>query len=537
MKCLLLPLLLALLAKFTNSDDCSLLIDDEHEYFDVNVAKQVSIDCDSFDDDDDSQETNGDYEWRWGDGNQLKTVSKIGSHAYTTPGSYSMQVYVIESSKASVGVELTRGAHVRQCDAAFQGNFGAQFQLLVYAQRSDASNVNGEFELLGSSLGGSERIQVEAEQIVALVLCDRDDAASGYRQHRWTMGDGTEYAMARDAVAVSHRYRRGGSYDAVVHSYGADGGDRQAIARLSVTAARQRCPRGIAVPRPIVVGDLVSIEPCGAALLGDMASARWDFGDGTPLLNVSSAGAGDDMDVDDPVSHRYERAGIYQVLLRVVRAANGDVDTFAADALVADCSSHRDGSDAPSSIEVSGSRSLFGTGSTVFSLCEGVDDSLPGGSSLTEYRWNYGDGAASAYVEHGIVGQHRYTSSGRFVVSCLISAYSPTTDNRQLLYTRSAEFEIATDGRPSPSHSQSSSQVSTTRHVFFIILFVFLGLLAVTVIALAALYVWRRRRRRRLQQQANSPIVGALSSSDAYALLHREDGDEDDDEDDSESQA
>lgn len=300
------------------------------------------------------------YVWRFGDGGRASGARS--THTYSTPGSYSASLTVVDSSGRSSSV--TNQIVVSQGPtAAFA---------LSPTQTFDRTPIT--FDATGSVEGA---------------------AGASIQTYSWSFGDGT---TGTGATAM-HTYATPGTYAVRLTVVDSDGA-RSTVSR-SVIAADQP-PVAVFAPPPglMTVAQPIALDAGGSSdAEGAIAAYAWNFGDG-------STGTG------RTIAHTYGAPGSYSVTL-TVRDSRGQTTTTTHDLAV----------HAPPEASFTFSPALprelatttFDAGATV---------NPDPATSLSSYRWSFGDGATSSDARV----THTYARAGTYIVTLAVADGLGLTD-------------------------------------------------------------------------------------------------------------
>lgn len=164
----------------------------------------------------------------------------------------------------------------------------------------------------------------------------------------------------------------------------------------------------VAVTKPVVINPVVKAsiqtdrnficKPGGitfsATATGNMNTYTWDFGDSSGIVSG----------MENTVTHNFSQKQDYDVILKVVDSS-GCYDTVSTKVTLADPT-------------VKGSLSP-GTGCIPASVTFNTAATIPPGSSIVSYNWNYGDGTTTSAGAN--TSNHVYTATGNYTPSVMIT--------------------------------------------------------------------------------------------------------------------
>ena len=215
---------------------------------------------------------------------------------------------------------------------------------------------------------------------------------------RWDFGDGniSNYATATNP---SHRYASAGTYLVNLTVTNAGGSNSQLRSNyISVSAAAPAAPVAAFTGTPVSGTAPLDVKFTDSSTGTSITDRRWDFGDG----NISNYAA-----ATNP-AHRYVTAGIYSVNLTVTTA--GGSNSLKR-------TNYISVSAPPPATPVA---AFTGTPRTGTAPLEVTFTDSSTGTSITNRRWDFGDGNISNYAT-ATNPSHRYTIPGKYTISLTVT--------------------------------------------------------------------------------------------------------------------
>jgi len=295
--------------------------------------------------------------WLWNFGDGATSAEQNPIHTYTNAGPYTVSLSV--QNEFGLGVE-TKADYILVTDPVGPtASFSAG--PLTIAQ-------GGTVWFGDTSQAGSMAIQSWA----------------------WDFGDG----QTATTQSPSHSYSTAGTYTVKLTVTTAAGSDEELKTGLvTVTAPVPPTVDFTAWPTAVVAGSVVQFADLTLAGSAALQSWAWDFGDGGGSAAKSP-------------THLYTTPGVYTVTLTVTA-----LDGASA------------GSTKPAFITVSSPNgpvadfTVAPTTGLAPLTAQFVDLSQPGGSAITSWLWNFGDGQSSNLPAPA----HTYTSAGSYSVSLTVT--------------------------------------------------------------------------------------------------------------------
>lgn len=256
----------------------------------------------------------------------------------------------------------------------------------------------------------------------------RSAGGSPIRSHIWDFGDGSRAA----GVEVSHSYDLAGRFQVILTVVDEAGRSSTARHIVEVQAATRVPPSArISGPTQARVGESLSFDG-SASVAGDgsINAYTWRFGDGATASGRT-------------VSHAYERAGTYYVVLEVADS-NGLSDSATHEVVVS-------APDPPRAVISGPTRTTVGTVVTF----DGRGSSS--GSPIQRFEWDFGDGGRS----QASVTTWAYQAAGSFTVRLTVRDAAGRSDTAsQSITVEARPQQPPTAALSGPSEATTGSAVS-----------------------------------------------------------------------------
>jgi PKD repeat protein len=334
------------------------------------------------------------YDWTFGDGGTGS--GKIVTHQHADKGQYNVALTITDILSNTDTKHSIISAHGKPPIAQFTAS-----------QTTVDTGISIQFDASSSH--------------------DPDGTITGYQ---WTFGDGA----TATGVTTSHSYTTAGSYTVQLTVTDNDGStnscqntitihDRPPIAQFSASS------RTVYTNVNIQFDASASYDPDGT-----ITTYSWNFGDGNTAIGVTT-------------SHSYYSASVYTVTLTVTDNY-GSTGSSQTTITVQNRPQNQ-----PPTARFTASNTTVETGSTVSLDASGSHDS---DGTITNYQWNFGDGATSS----GITTSHAYIENGTYTITLTV------TDNGGL--TNSIQTTITVEDRkPIAAFTTSADTVTTEVPVEF----------------------------------------------------------------------
>ena len=267
--------------------------------------------------------------------------------------------------------------------------------LRVHDDRGASASTTAQMQV--KAVNQPPQAVISSEQTGLKVVFDASgsqDPDGELASYHWDFGDGTEPATKARA---EHRYESDGSYTVTLTVTDADGAQAQSSTELVVANAAPVAALEAAVDALTVHVDADgSADPEGGAL-----EYAWDFGDGASSTQATA-------------SHEYQQPGSYEIRLKVT-------DDHGA----SDTTTHQVTVKAPNSAPQAAITSNVQGLKVSFSAA----DSLDADGQITDYRWDFGDGATASGAEV----EHEYAAKGSWQVKLTVTDDQGATATAQAL--------------------------------------------------------------------------------------------------------
>ncbi len=255
------------------------------------------------------------------------------------------------------------------------------------------------------------------------------DTDGTIESYLWDFGDGT----AGTGQTISHSYKNANKYHVVLVVK--DNKGAQGTKEVSITVGDNESPTAEFVfspPSPNVNEDVVFDASDSTDPDGTISSYDWDFND-------TKTGHG------KLITHKFSQIGTYAVTLRVTDNS-GNSSTKTKSVVVSA------GQKPVASFDYSPTAPIVGQ--TVYMNASASYDS---DGTITEYRWDYGDGGSGT----GVTSSHAYSNSGSFIITLVVR------DNDGNETTLNKSVRISSDSYPTASFTYTPSEPTAGQDVFF----------------------------------------------------------------------
>ncbi len=294
--------------------------------------------------------------WNFGDGANATGVTV--SHAYADDGVYIVTLIVTDDDGATATANATKTVLNRSPIASF----------------TESASV------------------VSTGEAITFNASDSFDADGVLVNYFWTFGDGANAT----GTFVTHAYANDGNYTVILTITDDDGASDTANATKTVF---NRAPSSTFSYTPTypIAGDTVTFNASSSYDSdGSIVSYQWSFGDGSPLLNTTTA----------ITTHNYSIYGNYTVIL-IVTDDNGDANSTTQIVGVRDY---------PTAIFIFSPSSPSEGETVVFNS----SSSLSNGGVITSYLWDFGDGTSSVNTTTPTT-THTYSAFGNYTASLTVA--------------------------------------------------------------------------------------------------------------------
>ena len=228
------------------------------------------------------------------------------------------------------------------------------------------------------------------------VMFTDSSTGTSITNRRWDFGDGnvSNYAIATNP---SHRYTSAGTYSVILTVTNTGGSNSQLRSNYISVSATPSVPVAAFTGNPVSGTAPLNVVFTDSSTGTSITNRRWDFGDG----NISN------YVVATNPSHRYSSSGTYSVTLTVTNSGGSNSRLRSNYISVS----------APPSAPVA---SFTGTPLSGTAPLDVMFTDSSTGTSITNRRWDFGDGNVSNYAI-ATNPSHRYTSSGAYTVTLTVT--------------------------------------------------------------------------------------------------------------------
>jgi PKD repeat protein len=327
-----------------------------------------------------------DYWWDFGDGTTEDAGSSPGvSHTYSARGVYQVTLVVTNN----------QGQH----DIVTQTVAADDPPAVAFTSQATAATP-------GSNLSFTGTASAQAGGTIA--------------DYKWNFGDGAT-GDTGTTPSDSHTYANPGVYTVTLTAT-----DDLGVSSTATEAVTVDAPPAAAftAPDPAVPGTSANFNAGSSTdAFGTITDYRWNFGDGTT----------DDSGNKPTDTHTYAARGQYQVTLTVTNDAG---QTATATQTVT--------ADDPPRVAFTPSTTLTTPGVPV--SFAGTGSSPDASGTITDYKWNFGDGTTDD-TGTGVAATHTYATSGVYTVTL--------TATDDLGVTASAKQVVTVDAAPTAAFTSS----------------------------------------------------------------------------------
>lgn len=354
-------------------DDCSAFTPDAGEapLADFTVTPQEPVVAESVSFTDASVDADGTVvAWAWSFGDGATSTATNPTHAYTSPGTYTVTLEVTD-------------------DEGFLGTTSTELTV------RDPGAPVADFDVSpGPWFSGDPITFTDAST-------DPDGIITSWS---WDFGDGATSSLP----SPTHTYATGGDYEVSLTVADDDGKTATAVAVLPVATPTQPPTASFTAPATALVTEAVLLENTSSDPDGEPLASFWDLGDGTTSTDTSP-------------THAYSRSGTYTVSLTVIDP-NGARDTTTSTIEVSVPPT-------PPVVDLGPDRSLD-EGLELVLAVEGTGDTRatysdpnPGDSHTATIDWGDGTPVETLGASGGAVAstRHTYVEDGEYVVEACVT--------------------------------------------------------------------------------------------------------------------
>jgi PKD repeat protein len=331
------------------------------------------------------------WNWNFGDGSTSTASNPV--HTYTTPGIYTVSLEVVNvtgyKTTTKPGFITVGNSPV----AAFTG----------------------------TPLTGTAPLDVKFT-----------DSSTGpsITNRRWDFGDGNISSYA-GATNPSHRYSSAGTYSVTLTVTNAGGSNSQLRSNyISVGSPPPAAPVAAFTGTPLTGTAPLDVKFTDSSTGTSITNRRWDFGDG----NISTYTASTNP------SHRYTSTGTYTINLTVTNAGGSNSQLRSGYISV----------NAPPSAPVASFTGTPLTGTAPLGVMF-TDSST--GDSITNRRWDFGDGNASNFVA-ATNPSHWYSSAGTYSVNLTVTNAGGSNSHLRTNYVTVSQTVLPASSRIGVTNGQ-----------------------------------------------------------------------------------
>ncbi|PCC34446.1 PKD domain-containing protein [Glutamicibacter sp. BW77] len=355
--------------------------------FESSVAKlEVNVDASASSD---ADGTISAYNWDFGDGNTpVNGTEPTASHIYAESGSYTVTLSITDDRGAKSVMSKEVQVVANQLPTAGFGYI--------------ADHLNLEFD-------GS----------------DSQDPDGDILSYAWNFGDGSTPVEGTETSAA-HQYAASGTYTVTLSVTDNDGAVSEHQEELTVVANQP--PRASFTTN--AHGLALQVDASGSNDPdGDIVSYRWDFGDGSQVVEGTQATS----------THEYAEAGTYEVTLTI-----GDDDGDSALSTSEITVQELPPNEAPTA--------AFTAAVEFLNVQFDASPSQDTDGTIESYQWDFGDGTPAVTGTEAIA-THEYAQAGNYTVSLTV------IDNLGASATTTQELEVNGNQPPVASFTAATNDL------------------------------------------------------------------------------
>ncbi|NJE77199.1 PKD domain-containing protein [Thermococcus sp. ES12] len=266
-----------------------------------------------------------------------------------------------------------------------------------------------------------------------------EDPENDRTSWRLEFGDGS--FVEGNSTEVSYRYESEGEYKATLKVRDEWGAESTCTATIRVLNNERPLVSFTYTPSSgIRVGDMVRFEGRAEDPDGNIASWRWDFGDGEESTETNP-------------EHVYSAPGIYVVSL-TVSDSEGMLGTYSAEITVS-----------PENLPPTADFTVFPKNPRAGEVVNFVDKSYDPDGSIMSWSWDFGDGKTSTEREPA----HVFREPGNYTVTLTVRDSGGQDDSARLaivvegMVPEKLPTESPTEDQPTGSEKTESSQTSSEK--------------------------------------------------------------------------
>jgi PKD repeat protein len=355
----------------------------------------------------DPQGTVADYSWSFGDGTTFDSGSSpTTSHTYSLRNHYSVTLTITN----------------------------------IYGQTSSTTQVVTVDNPPTAAFTRSATVAAPGTQLSFNGTQSTPGAGGTITDYSWNFGDGTALVDTGATATAAHTYATLGKYTVtltVTDDLGVTGTASQQVVIDQPSAAFTAAPANPAPGSPVSFNGAGSTDPQGT-----IADYSWTFGDSTPVVDSGNSAT---------TSHTYSARGHYSVTLTITNIYG----QTSSSTQILTVDNPPTASFTPSAtVATPGTRLSF----------DGTKSAPGAGGTITDYKWNFGDGSTAVDTGATPTAAHTYATPGTYAVTLTVTddlgATGPASQ-QVIIDQPSAAFTTAPPN-PAPNTTVSFNATGST---------------------------------------------------------------------------